>query len=156
MDDTERIIRHFVMYKTNMDVDNNATIEKEVEILIRLSMEIEDRYNMDCLITSSDMNEEHLYNINKVLISDNKMNWGRIITMFVLATKIAKHHGNNKEKIENIIDVLNSCSSQWIKTSGGGWNTFIMQFDNTKGLFKRLFSDMLYYSCKIINVLIML
>ena len=42
MDDTERIIRHFVMYKTNMDVDNNATIEKEVEILIRLSMEIED------------------------------------------------------------------------------------------------------------------
>lgn len=130
-------------------------IDKEVEILIRLSLEIENSYSMDCLI--NDMSEEHLYDIIKALVSDNNMNWGRIVILFVLAAKIAQHHVNNKERMENIICLLNSSPSQWIKTSGGGWNTFILQFDNTKkGLLKSLFNCMLYYCCKIVNGLIVL
>ncbi len=129
----------------------NADVRKEVEILLRLTVEIEKDYGttLNYLCNSISVHTDgylELATMAEDIMKSGEENWGRIIILYVFAAKIAKKYQNNEQTVQNITAWLSSSiakKSHWIRETGNGWDGFIKQFSkphNEKGWFKVLFA----------------
>jgi len=113
-------------------------IRKEVEILLRLSNEIENNYGvaLNNMCNRLDVNSDNAYfkfsTVAEEILNGDE-NWGRIIILYAFAAKLAEQckQTENEQMIEKIINWL-SCfiakKACWIRDSGRGWNGFVDQF----------------------------
>jgi len=130
---------------------STPNVRKEVEILLRLAVDIERDYGvtLNYLCNTVDVNKDGYFKFTTVaedILKNGEENWGRIIILYAFAAKLAVRCKNNEQMINNIIYWL-SCfiakKSRWIRESGKGWDGFINQFcdpPNEKGWVKGLFA----------------
>jgi len=132
----KEVASQFISKKVGRHTKND--IRKEVEILLRLSKEIDCKYGvaLNNMCNSLDVNSDNAYykfsTVAEEILNGDE-NWGRIIILYAFAAKLAIQckQSNNEQMVDKIINWL-SCfiakKSSWIKTSGNGWNGFIDQF----------------------------
>lgn len=113
-------------------------LRKEVEILLRLSKEIDCKYGvaLNNMCNKLDVTSDNAYikfsTVAEEILNGDE-NWGRIIILYAFAAKLAEQckQTNNEQMIDKIINWL-SCfiakKSSWIRDTGKGWNGFIDQF----------------------------
>ena len=125
----EEVALQFISKKVGRDTQ--TALRKEVEILLRLSNEIDSNYGvaLNNMCNRLDVNSENGYLKFSTIaeeIYNGGDNWGRIIILYAFAAKLAIHckQTDNEQMIEKIINWL-SCfiarKACWIRESGRGW-----------------------------------
>ena len=131
----KEVALQFISEKVGRHTKNE--IRKEVEILLRLSDEINNEFGgtINDMCNKLDVRSENACArfsvVAKEILNDNE-NWGRIIVIFAFAAELAikcKQIGM-EQMIEQIICWL-SCfigkRANWIRSSGKGWvNMFLV------------------------------
>jgi len=150
----KEVASQFISKKVGRNT-KNVILRKEVEILLRLSNEIDEKYGvaLNNMCNRLDVNSENAYfKFHKVAeeILNGDENWGRIIILYAFAAKLAEQckQTDNEQMIEKVIGWIGSFiakKSYWIRENGRGWNGFIEQFHDPhprkeSGWFKGLFN----------------
>lgn len=111
--------------------NTKCDVRKEVEILLRLSKEIDCKYGvaLNTMCNKLDLTSENAYikfsTVAEEILNGGE-NWGRIIILYAFAAKLAEQYKqtNNEQMIDKIINWL-SCfvakKSSWIRDTGKGW-----------------------------------
>ena len=124
----KEVATQFISKKLGRHTKN---IRKEVEILLRLSGEIDDKYGviLNNMCNRLDVNSENAYfkfsTVAEEILNGDE-SWGRIIILYAFAAKLAEQckQSDNEQMVEKIISWL-SCfiarKASWIRDSGRGW-----------------------------------
>ena len=133
-----KIAQQFIFRKLKRCSEDG--MRKEVEILLRLSTEIEKQYNLNELLTQN-YTFKDFSAICRRLLDEKNLNWGRITVVYTFAAKLAEKYveENNEKMVSTLINFLSIIiteKSSWILNHGGGWNGFITRFE--KQSYKKL------------------
>jgi len=123
----------------NLSFQELTTLNRAKKILRRTSCELERDHeefftNMH-MNTRLDSAEESFRQISEEVLNPSKLNWGRVVSMFVYGGRLAEEFWKSRqdEKVVEVEDWLADCLQQkeeWI-TEQGGWDNFIEFFEET-------------------------
>jgi len=136
----KEVAQQYIMKKVGKPFKNLT--RKETELMIRLTNEIEIKYeiplNNMCnkLNVNSDNAARIFWDIADEIFLDG-INWGRIIVLYAFGGKLAEHAKKyNDEKLIDRIGQWVGCfvanKASWIKETGRGWNGFVEMFHDAK------------------------
>lgn len=122
------VASQFIARKVGKAVKNFG-IRKEVEVMLRLTNEIENLYDIGNICNRLNVNSDNasyvFYELSEEIF-ESGINWGRIIMLYAFAGKLAEHckKTNNEHVIEKVSSWLGNAvsrKSSWIRESGNGW-----------------------------------
>ncbi|XP_057302939.1 apoptosis regulator Bcl-2-like [Hydractinia symbiolongicarpus] len=119
----------------------NIALRKEVEIMLRLTDEIDNMYDLANMCNRLNVSNENAHYVFMEIaeeIFQEGINWGRIIVLYAFAGKLAQHfkRTNNEQLVDKVgswVGTAVSKKSMWVRDCGHGWTGFIQAFGESKG-----------------------
>ena len=126
----KEVAYQFIAKKVGRPLKSQA-IRKEVELMLRLTNEIEMKHEMvlknmcNRLNVNSDNASRIFCEVAEEIFRDG-INWGRIIVLYAFGGKLAEHckQTNNEQLIDKVglwVGSYVAKKSSWIRDSGKGW-----------------------------------
>jgi len=154
--ETKEIAQEFLSTKLGRR-KRNLRLRKEVEILIKLSEDMESKHEilLNNMFSSTRLDvtpqnahdvfqtvSEQLFSVSPENTLPHKVNWGRIASLLTFASKMAayceKHDIVESDKVTNWTCTALLKHTGWIKREGRGWSGFVETYgreSNEKKIF---------------------
>lgn len=75
---------------------------------------------------------DNLEDVIDSMLSDGRLNWGRVVTIYTLGGMVAQRHGEPSRVSRLIGFYVYTKAGPWIRDNGG-WRNFIQAFANSPG-----------------------
>jgi len=117
--------------KRNLSFQEKSTLNKARKLLRKTSLELEREHAdfFEHVVTDTSPTAEVSFRtISEEVLSPDKLNWGRVVSLFVYGGKLAEEFWKTRQedKVEEVEEWITESISQrdeWINEQGG-WNNF--------------------------------